>query len=357
VLLAAAYAGIVLSATPFLIPAIAAEYDISLAVTALVTTGQLAGFVAGSWGAGRFLDPRRRVFVGALGIVAATNAVSTLLPPYAILVALRLCSGIGLGVTVWFGWVLVFGDERRTAEVAVVGPMVGIFSAPLLAFCVDQLGPEGMFAMLAVVAIVPIILSRTTQMQVRPPKREGRNRAVPAARALLLALGTLTMGGAAVFSFSALLAAERIGLSPVVISLAYSLNALAGVGPARWGVKGVPPWAWLVLTGTCALTVAAVPNAVAFYFAITLWGFSYWAAVPPTYTLLASRSKFPEERAGDAQAMMAAGRVVGPLIAGIALDNSAPWVLGAIASMLIWSAALTIALVARSRGEGVGATD
>ena len=38
-------------------------------------------------------------------------------------------------------------------------------------------------------------------------------------------------------------------------------------------------------------------------------------AVPGSYTLLAERSRFPTERAGDAQAAMAFGRALGPLVA------------------------------------------
>ena len=347
VLLAAAYGAIVLSATPFLIPAIAEEYDLSLAVTALVTTGQLAGFVVGSWGAGRFLDPRRRVFVAALGVVALTNGVSALLPAYPILVALRVVSGLGLGVTVWFGWVLVFGNQRRTAEVAVVGPLVGVGSAPVLALCIDRLGAGGLFLMLALGALLPLARNRSTQMQTRPPNRSDRNRPIPAAAALLLALGALTMGGAAVFSFSAFLAADRIGLSPLTISLAYSLNAAAGIVPARWGMTAIKPGWWLALTTLAAVAVAAVANVFVFFVGLTVWGFCYWSGVPPTYTLLAERSRFPEQRAGDAQAIMAAGRVVGPLIAGIVLDNSEPWALGAMAAVLMGSATLTVAVVQR----------
>ena len=345
VLMAAAYAAVVLSATPFLIPAIADHYDLSLSVTALVTTSQLGGFVAGSWGAGRFLDPRRRVFVAALGTILVTNAISAFLPPYAVLVGLRALSGLGLGVSVWFGWVLVFGDQRRTAEVAVVGPVVGVFTAPLLAACIDQLGAGGMFAVLAAAAVVPLALNRTTQMQVQPPRRSGRNRPVPAAAALLAALGLLTTGGAAVFSFSAFLAGERIGLSPVIISVAYSLNAAAGVIPARFGMPRVPPGVWLALTALSAVAVASVANAAVFFVGLAIWGFSYWAGVPPTYTLLAARSRFPEQRAGDAQAIMAAGRVVGPLLAGIVLDNADPWVLAVFAGGLMGLAALTIAVI------------
>ena len=95
-------------------------------------------------------------------------------------------------------------------------------------------------------------------------------------------------------------------------------------------------------------TVATVVNSVVFFLALVFWGFSYWAAIPPTYTLLAERSRYPQQRAGDAQAVMAAGRVLGPLAAGVLLDNAAPWVLALLAAVLMGSAALTVAVVRRS---------
>ncbi len=59
-MLATAFSTIVFTATPFLIPLVADEYDVGLAFASLVGTSQLAGFVVGSWGSGRFLRPRRR---------------------------------------------------------------------------------------------------------------------------------------------------------------------------------------------------------------------------------------------------------------------------------------------------------
>ena len=80
VLLCTGYGGVVLMATPFLVPAIALHYGIGLGLTALISTGQLAGFVAGSWGAGKVLQPRRRVFTAAVLVLACANALSALFP-------------------------------------------------------------------------------------------------------------------------------------------------------------------------------------------------------------------------------------------------------------------------------------
>jgi predicted MFS family arabinose efflux permease len=73
-----------------------------------------------------------------------------------------------------------------------------------------------------------------------------------------------------------------------------------------------------------------------------VWGFAYWKAIPAAFSLLASRSKFPEQRAGDAQAIMAVGRVIGPITAGVLLDQGKPWVLGVVASTVMVIAAATV---------------
>jgi predicted MFS family arabinose efflux permease len=344
VLLAAAYAAVVFMATPLLLPAIADEYDLSLGATSFVATAQLGGFVLGSWGAGRFLDPRRRVFTTSLVIVLVANAVSVFLPTYSVLISLRVVSGLALGIIVWFSWVLAFGDSQRTSEVAVVGPLIGVVSAPIIGLVVGEFGPGGSFALFAALAVIPLVFGRTTHMQVQPPQRTGRNRPTRSALVMLLALLALTLGGSAVFSFSAIIAGD-LQMSPLVLSLAYSANALAGVPSARAKRQSSRPWLWLIVVGTMATLLTVNSSALGFYAIVMLWGFAYWRAVPPAFTLLAERSNFPEQRAGDAQAIMAVGRVIGPLIAGLLLDQGDPWVLGVVASTVIGSAAVAVWVV------------
>jgi predicted MFS family arabinose efflux permease len=341
VLLAAAFAAVVFSSTPLLLPEIADHYALSLGLTSFVATAQLGGFVIGSWGAGRFLEPRRRVFTVSLIAVLITNAFSALLPAYGLLVGLRAVSGLALGVIVWFGWVLVFGNSSKTSEVAVVGPLVGVASSPIIGFIIGRFGAGGAFVTFAVLALIPLAFSATTHMQVRPPTRTGRNRPTKPAAAILLALLALTLGGSAVFSFSAVIA-RTTGMSPLVLSLAYSANALAGVPAARSKEQTSRPWFWLAMVAACALALTVNNTAIGFYLIVTVWGFAYWKAIPAAFSLLASRSKFPEQRAGDAQAIMAVGRVIGPITAGVLLDQGKPWVLGVVASTVMVIAAATV---------------
>ncbi len=161
--------------------------------------------------------------------------------------------------------------------------------------------------------------------------RPHRTRHTPtrAARAILFALGTITLGGSSVFVYSAAIGKDLDGLSPLTVSLLFSGNALGShtVGamdrtprPRRASGFSPPP---------CArLAIAASRSGVVFGAAIVGWGFVFFMGVPAAFNLLAERSNFPEERAGDAQAMMALGRVFGPIMGGTLLAAGSEVTLG-----------------------------
>jgi DHA1 family inner membrane transport protein len=61
------------------------------------------------------------------------------------------------------------------------------------------------------------------------------------------------------------------------------------------------------------------------------WGFAFWMGLPGVLQMLASRSLAADERAGDAQGLLALGRSVGPLLGGGLTDAGAFNVLAVIA--------------------------
>lgn len=78
---------------------------------------------------------------------------------------------------------------------------------------------------------------------------------------------------------------------------------------------------------------------------LCLWGAAFWMAVPGSYTLLAERSRFPTERAGDAQAAMAFGRALGPLVAGALVAGGEYATLGWVGGgLLVVAGALLVAV-------------
>ncbi|MCP3857645.1 MAG: MFS transporter [Actinomycetia bacterium] len=328
VMLATAFSTIVFTATPFLIPLVADEYDVGLAFASLVGTTQLAGFVVGSWGSGRFLRPRRRVFVAAMVVAVAANLLASPVPPLYLLLLLRFVSGVSLGLISWFGWVQVFGDERRMGDIATIGPVVGIVSAPLVALVAVRGGMAEVFLFLGLLAVAPLIFNRGSGATEQVPERTERSRAVPAARVMLLLLGLFTTGGSAVFQFAVVIADRELGLTAATVAIAFSLNAVVGVPAARY--SGPRPWpgVWMMGTAGCAFLVGLVNVAPVFFVAVIMWGFFFWMGIPGVFKVLADRSVNPEDRAGDAQAVMATGRVIGPFVGGALLDTGGAATLG-----------------------------
>ncbi len=341
ILLAVGFSVLAFVATPFLLPEIADHYEVSLSVASLIGVSQLGGFVIATWGAGRCLQPREPVFVGALAAAAAANLVSAVMPPFALLVGLRLVSGVALGLLGWYGWVQAFGDDRRMGDVAAAGPVVGVVAAPLVSALLDSGGPRLVFAALGGVSLIPLAFGYRSEVRELPRPRV-RNRAVPAARLILVCVALFTLGGSAVFVYAVVLGTGGPGLSVPAIATAFSLNALVGIPAARLRASRKMPSHWMAATAVCAVILATASRPLLFLGALVVWGFFFWMAIPAVFELLASRSRYPEERVGDAQALMAAGRAAGPLLGGLLIDAAGTTVLGLVGSGLMAAAAIGV---------------
>ncbi len=342
ILLATGFSTLVFVSTPFLFPLISDHYDIGLGLTSFVGTFQLGGFVIGSWGAGRHLSPTRRVFFIALLLAVVANLASSLLPAYPILIGLRFLSGISMGMISWFGWVQVFGDEARMGEIAVVGPIVGVLTSPLIALVATRGGASSIFLFLGLLAIGPLIFNRTTGVADPPRPTTERHQAVFIARILLLFLGLFTLGGSSVFTYAVVIGAQRLDLSASQVAWVFSLNALCStLSAGRTGKRGIPG-PWLMSAGVMAILLATASSTWVFAAAAAWWGFAFWMGVPGVFTILAERSEYPQERAGDAQAVMAIGRVFGPLLGGLVLQTSGSTLLGWIGGSIMISMGIAI---------------
>ena len=355
ILLAVGISFVAFVSTPFLLPEIADRYGISLGAASMIGVSQLGGFVIASWGAGRCLQPVERVFVAALAAAAAANLVSATLPPFALLVGMRLISGVALGVVAWYGWVQAFGDDRRMGDVAVAGPAVGVVAAPLVSVLLGAGGPRLVFAALAGFSLIPLAFGYRGDVR-ELPKHRARHRAVPAARLLLACLGLFTLGGSSVFMYAVVLGTGDPGLSVTLIAAGFSLNTVVGVPAARLRVARKTPSPWMAATAVCAIVMATTGWSWMFLGALVVWGFFFWAAIPGVFEVLASRSRYPEERVGDAQALMAAGRAAGPLMGGLLIDGAGATVLGLVGSGLMLAAAIGV-FTTRSVAQPVGPAD
>jgi predicted MFS family arabinose efflux permease len=340
---ATAVSTVVFSATPFLIPAIADDRSLSVGLVGIISTAQLGGFVIATSVGPRFLRPRRRVMVLAIVIGVIANLLSAFSPWFGMLVATRMLSGVSLGLIAWIAWAEVFGDNERVGDVAIIGPIIGTIASPVVAVVVDRAGPDWLFAVLAGLYLVPALFVRSMRLDAAKRPHRERHRPTRAAAAILVVLTMLTLGGSATFVFAGAIGHDVIGLSAFTVSLVFAANALAGLPSARFrGVRKLPGL-WLCLTGLSAVAVGTFHSAAVFWIALIVWGFAFWMGIPGAFALLAERSNYPDERAGDAQAVMALGRVVGPLLGGILYEIS-PRALGiggggviiAAALLLIW---------------------
>jgi len=341
ILVAASAASIVFTATPFLVTAVVEDFGVSLAMASSISTAQLAGFVIASWFGGRRLTPSRRLVVGSVAFLVVANGLSAAAPSFAALLILRTLSGVSLGLITWIAWVEAAGSSGRMRDVAVVGPLTGAIAAPLLGWAASTGGTELVYGVLTLVAAVPLFLRTNPSAEVSL-ERGPRRKAVPAARAVLVAMLLITAGGSAVFVYAAAIALEETSLSATAISLAFSANAIASIPVARWSGPRRVAGAGYVAAALCALAVGLAPSATLWFAGLTLWGACFWYATPATHQILAERSRYPEERVGDAQALMAVGRVLGPVIAGVAIATGSTTTLAFVGMALMVAAGLIV---------------
>jgi MFS transporter, DHA1 family, inner membrane transport protein len=348
-LIAIASSTAVFTATPFLLPVVSREFDVDISTVGWMSTAQLGGFVVASWVGGRFLRPVRSVFVIGTLIGVFANLASALAPTFPILAFTRFVSGLSLGLAAWIAWQAAFGDRSKTSDVAVVGPLVGMLVAPGIAAILQLTDLRWLFVILAVVTATPLTLLHQVPRHDRLRPHRTRHSATRAARVILFALATITMGGSSVFVYAAAIGEELDGLSPLTVSLVFSGNALASIPAAKWTGRRGPAGMWFAATGLSALLIATSRSGLVFSIALVGWGFVFFMGISSAFALLAARSRFPEERAGDAQAVMALGRVFGPLLGGALLAAGSTGTLGLVAGGVICAGAGLLLYVDRAR--------
>jgi predicted MFS family arabinose efflux permease len=306
----------VFTATPFLIPDIATRLDIPVGLSGLISTAQVGGFAVATFLAGRLLRPRRRFHFGAIGVVAVSTAASAATTNFALLAGSRLLAGAGMGILTWIAWAEAARFPRGFGEVAAVAPVTTTIASPLIGWLIERGGYSWVFWFLAGFAV----LAGTFSVDFGDLAKVGRQTSGSRSNRLLLAcLFLLTTFGSAVFIFSGATGAALQGLSPVEVSWAFSVNAVTGVAATRMVASRRTGGLWLTGSALSALVIGLVSSKLVFFAAMAVWGFSFWIGVPAVFRLLAERSLTPAERVGDAQALMALGRVVGPLIGGTAV--------------------------------------
>jgi predicted MFS family arabinose efflux permease len=334
------------AATPFLVPEIAAELDVRLGSAGLLSTFQVGGFAATTFLAGRLLRPQasmHRIGLIATGVAHLFSAVA---PEFWQVLALQLLAGIGMGFLTWLSWSEATRHRRGLADVAAVAPLVAAFSSPLLSWLTGIGSYHAVFGLVGAttvaIALIPAHYGELPAI--------GRNVSDSKTnRILLVALFLLMLFSSAVFVFAAAAGREIAHLSPLVVSIAFSLNALLGVVATRFAAKPGTAWMWLGATALGALGVGLFASPVVYMISMIGWGFVFWRGLPAIFILLSDRSLSPAERVGDAQSLMALGRVFGPIIGGSLLGAGEFARLSVVGAIGLVAAALVVGVVETAR--------
>ncbi len=348
-LVAASSIALHFAATPFLIPAIASEFSVGLGAAGLISVAQVGGFTLSNLVAGRRLVPQRRLLVGAALVGAAANLGSAIAGSLAVLLALRVVAGVAAGLITWLAWAEAMKKPAALKDIAGVGPLTALVGSPFVAWVVSAGDTTAAFTLIAISCLPAAFLPASFD----DIRLASRRRMSPSRSNILLlvALGLMTGAGSSLFVFAGAIGADRVGLEAVAVSLAFSVNAGAGLLAARRGRGSSAPWLWLFTIAACVAVVALATNPVAFYGALAVWGFAFWRAVPAVLTGIADWSLAPEERTGDAQAIMAGGRTLGPLVGAGLLTVGGFTAVGAVAALLVLLAATLVWAVSHYRAQ------
>jgi predicted MFS family arabinose efflux permease len=342
VMAGAAVVAATFAATPFLLPDVSRRLTVDIGTTGLLSVAQVGSFAAASFLAGRLFRPRRRLHYGSLALLAIASFGSAAATNFTLLVIMRVLAGLGMGTITWIAWADATRFPRGIGDVAAVAPVTATVASPLLGWLIGMGGYPLAFTALGAVGLAAVFLPVDFGDLPRIGRRVSRSRSN---RVLLLTLGVLSVGGSSVFIFTAAAAEALHGLSALAVSWGLSLNAVAGVIATRQMARKRSASVWLTLTALSALAVGTVGSPVVFFVALSLWGFAFWMAVPAMLRLLAERSDHPSERMGDAQAAMAAGRVLGPILGGLALAGGQFGRLSVTGAAVISVAAVSVAVV------------
>lgn len=339
-LLAAAISvSVLFSATPFLLPTIADEFGISLGAAGWMSTAQVAGFALTAFFAGRTLRTHRRYLViGSLAATAA-NLASIPVSDFALLLGVRAIAGAAGGLLVWLAWANAMHASSAMRSVASIGPLSVLIAVPILSALARNFGSDAVFLAIALVSWPPGMLPATFE-----GFKAERTRMSPSRSNVILVvvLGIITMAGSAVFVFSAAIGVDRLGMSPTVVALAYSANALAGLIAARRLAAARLRAGWVAGVAMSVALVAFGGHGALFVVGMTAWGFFFWMATPNILHSMAGWSLAPDERIGDAQSTMALGRAAGPAIASVLIAGDSFTILGIFSVVVLVTSALVV---------------
>lgn len=319
VLAAVATVSITFAATPFLLQPIADEFGVSLGQAGLMSTAQVGMFALVVFVAGRRLSTDRRFLVGAALASTVVNLLSIVVSTYGMLLVLRMMAGAATGIMVWLSWAKAMRLSGSMRRVAAAGPLTILVAAPIIAGLATGGGSDAVFLFLAVTSLPASVLPAEFVGY-----RHERRRMSPSRSnvVLVVAMGVMTMSASSLFIYAAT-RGNGIGVSPLIISLAFSANALVGFLAARLPPGDRSAGMWVLGMALCAGAVGFGEDGALFVAGLAAWGFCFWMATTRLLAMIAAWSLAPDERVGDTQSAMAIGRAIGPAVGAMFVGDGA----------------------------------
>lgn len=357
-----------------LLPAIAADMQVSVARAGLLITGFAAGMVVGAplMAMLTLRLPHRLTLMLALGVFALGHVIVALGSVFGVLLAARFFTALATGAF----WAVAAVVATRVAGTGASSRAVGIVNAggmlatvlgvPLGALAAQLVGWRGTFWALSVLAVaaVPLIARHVpTAGDHRPGSIRSELAALGSGRLwLALAACAATTGGVlAAYSYIAPLLTEQAGIAENLVPLVlagFGIGSLLGslVG-GRLGdthphaaTVAAPAATALILLVLCLVASAALPSTVL----IVGLGFFGLGANP---VLISLAVRYAEHAPTLGSSLAVAGFNVGTAVAswagGIALASSlgarGPVLVGAAIAALTLIPTVTLAVLRRRR--------
>jgi len=332
------------AASPLIIPQLMADLDVPVRAVGLISSVQVGCFALASFLGGRLLKGSRSLLRGVLVVLVAANLLSAVAPTFPLLLATRIFAGTAAGIVNWLAWRHASRRPDAMGTVASIGPITAAFASVGFGWIMSMAGYPGVYVVLGLLPLLALLLPH----ELETGERVGR--AVSASksnRLLLVALGTMTLFGSALFIFAGLYFGVDRGAPEWLLAWGLAANAVAGIVGARYAMRsgGI----WFLVTAMAALLMGTADNIWLAMTGMVLWGLFFWFAVPAVLRLIEDYSDRVGERSGDAQALMAVGRVGGPLLGGALLAVGDLQLLGVVAGSGMTIGALLILGVERYR--------
>lgn len=333
------------TATPFLIGPVATHFGISQGAAGAISVTQVGVFAVVNLALPRLTAPSVALYRLSVTTMVAATIAGVFAPAFWILLVCRAFAGAAAGALTWIAWADAMRHERSMAAVSMAGPVAALAAAPLMAW-MGSIGFQAVYVALAVVTAPGLLMAPRAEAIVVPNRVRSRSRSN---RVLLVALALLTMTGSSLYVFESVAAVELYGMSPAASSIGFSLNAAAGILGARWSMRHRVPGRWMVGIAPAALLTIWGGSSLWFFVGMAWWGFAHWMALPGVLQMIAERSLARDERAGDAQALMAFGRSLGPALGGVVVESGGFVALALLSSLGTAAAGATVMGVQEGR--------